>query len=242
MSQVLCKYTAMIAISALTVSLLGCNSKVLPKKYGSPNEDFLLAPHTPLDEHTMADVVEESGLGDLIRKEGLRRDSMYIVGTVAVGRSGTTYGLKPEPFNLQSHDTFRIALSIVTESGERIPDFFEGLPGASEENSIVGKGHHIREIYDWCGSAVPEHVRFHEDFPCEADSEYRHISRTFREFSRHSYFLKDVPVGTAYVWFQLHHNGNLNTQVPIMVDLNPAKGEIQRYDFTVYLGDLFYVL
>ena len=104
------------------------------KNMGSLNEAMLREPHSPLDEHATADVVEESGLRELIRKEGLLKDSNYIVGTVAFGAS-----MKKRPeFNLEKYDTFRMALSIYTASGEAIPDFFEGLPGASLDNPIVG--------------------------------------------------------------------------------------------------------
>ena len=32
---------------------------------------------------------------------------------------------------------------------------------------------------------------------------FQDITLTFKEFNHHCYYLKDVPAGTAYVWFQI---------------------------------------
>ncbi len=246
MTEVSYKHLIITAPIALIVLSLGCNSHVVPEEYGSINEGLLQIDHTPLDDHSMADVIKESGLGELVQKEGLRKDSTYIAGTVAFGHSGTFGGsvIEPGDFNLKEYDTFRIALSICTDSDEKTPDFFEGLSDASVENRRVGSGHHIRAIRDWCGSEVPAHMKFHEHFPCTDDHEgsYRNITLTFKEFDQHCFYLKDVPAGTAYVWFQIGFDGSRNTQVPIIVDFKPVNGKIQRYDFKVHLADLFYSL
>ncbi len=232
------RHLAPVISSVLSLIPLGCGVHGLPKEYGSLNEAMLREPHSPLDEHATADVVEESGLRELIRKEGLLKDSNYIVGTVAFGAS-----MKKRPeFNLEKYDTFRMALSIYTASGEAIPDFFEGLPGASLDNPIVGTGHHIKTLHDWCKTKVSAHSAFHEHFPCEDGREgpFQDITLTFKEFNHHCYYLKDVPAGTAYVWFQIPLDGNRATQAPIVVDLEPVEGAIRRHDLKIYLYDLFY--
>jgi hypothetical protein len=185
--------------------------------------------HSPLNRLKAKDpelfkVINDSGLGALLASDGIKSDRTYFAGQVRFIEGGR--GIVPQ-------DAFRMALMIVPVSGEPIQDFFHDLNNVQNDSRIVGRGNSRLKIW------VPDFIM--EKYPDLKDKDQAEM--TFREFSNHeSYFLENVPEGTAYIWFQFGFDGNRIIQVPIVTKLVPKPGEIVKMDFSVDAIKAFVVL
>ena len=187
---------------------------------------------------------------NLLYKPFLNR-SNNLTGTVSLDYDSHLGALPPQ---------FRMAIMIVTEDKKKIPDFFKGIPVESNgDQTKMGKGNAVlsipkipplpfsdEETYQkwvqqhpqWLTQENAELYKFWTLFP-----EYinRDFSLTFKEFTGQTYFLHDVPRGTAFIWFQSTFDGNRVTQLPFVMKLEPHGDAIMHKD--IHIGTwAFYAL
>lgn len=190
------------------------------------------------------ELIEQSGAASEFPAGGLPADESLIVGRFVVNFEESPVE-NPVPF-------FRIAIMIVRVDGELVRDYFQGIPIPEGSSGIVGTGNHARRI----PKLRPYHVDSYmhgmpnplEHFPELAEG---NVTLTFKEFRQPSYYLKNSPKGTAYLWLQTQFDGNRVTHFPIVLDLESIPGQVTRLD--IYRdksdglsrdnqGSLFYML
>lgn len=174
----------------------------------------------------------DSDTQTLLRESGgeseLRRSPLKEGGNLVVGHAPLQYDVD---FNCET-DKFRMAIMFVAKDGRRVRDFFSGLSDlASVGDAVfVGRGNARHAVPKMWASHKESHndVRvFAEAFP---DFIERDFDLTFKEFSGCAYYLRDVPVGRAFIWIQTVFDGNRVTQYPIVIDFSPEPGTINRVD------------
>lgn len=175
-------------------------------------------------EHTFLDILHESGLAAKRPALMLEPNSNYFVGTVR---------LDYDPSFGPMHTPFRMALMIYTNEGKLVEDYFDGITIETDDIGRLGKGNArlpVPRVYSH-SIQIRESVRiFSERFPDWID---RDFELTFKKFDGHSYFLENVPGGTAFVWFQTGFDGSRVMQFPLIVPLEPSPGAIKRLDIRI---------
>ncbi|MCC6793779.1 MAG: hypothetical protein IT366_01575 [Candidatus Hydrogenedentes bacterium] len=170
-----------------------------------------------------AKLLKESGASEELHKSPLTRDESLVVGHAP---------LQYDPYYNPSDDKFRMAIMIVGKDGKTNRDFFAGLPNlATKENAtLVGRGNArvaIPMIWSPHTKTNKDAKTFGEFLPELVE---RELELTFKEFSGSSYYLRNLPVGRAFIWIQTKFDGNRVVQYPIVVDVAPEKGKISRID------------
>lgn len=197
--------------------------------------------HSVYDAHTLKDLLRESGADWEVGRSDALQDSSLVVGTVALDYYNRFYDSCGEEAAI-----FRLALMICCADGSKVTDFFQGVPlTRSAHPQIVGCGNaslRVPRLYTStlaCGDPSKQtppfwerfwydsSKRFAESFPEFMDKDF---TLTFKEFRGHAYYLRDVPAGTAFVWFQTDFDGNRVTQFPLFVELKPERGRVVRLD------------
>lgn len=196
--------------------------------------------HLPNREHTLEQIWTEC---ELRGKPSLRSlgAKNAIMGTLSEDH------VEPDRsyFPWKSGDQFRMAMIVYTEKGDKVTDFFKGIPAGTSR--LVGRGNsylpvprldesHVESARKSApADCVPDGpvewdcslVRFAELFP---ELIGQNFSLTFREFRGHVYYITDIPKGTAFIWFQTTMDGNRVMQTPVMIELEPEQGHIKRQD------------
>ena len=137
---------------------------------------------------------------------------------------------------------FRMALMIYTADGERITDFFDGIPVVdSTESHALGQGNMRLKVAPMSpstiqGSEIPR--AFARMFPGHVE---RELELTFKEFTGTTYRLENVPKGTAFVWFQSNFDGRRTTQIPVIMEYDPTPGEATHQDIRADHNAFYYL-
>lgn len=143
---------------------------------------------------------------------------------------------------------FRMALMVVPADGERIEDYFYGLPvptnpRASREvkpgnrripavtlrsSMVEGLPAFLERFPDF--PDLPGLRAFAEDFPEFMDHEFE---LTYKSFEGDSFTLENAPIGRYYIWLQTPFDGNRYFHAPVMREPTSSWGRRLRMDIRV---------
>ncbi|MDZ4860965.1 MAG: hypothetical protein SGI88_18475 [Candidatus Hydrogenedentes bacterium] len=141
--------------------------------------------------------------------------------------------------------TFRMAMMMYTTDGQRILDYFSAnhkpgdfdlnIPGIWWETADQKTVHKNSPLV-----SSRNIVRFAEVFPQFLDK--RQYVLQSRQFSTPNFYLRDVPQGTAFIWLETAIDNGHVTQIPMVLELRPRKGQIVRHDIYFDFAQTFFAI
>jgi len=128
---------------------------------------------------------------------------------------------------------FRIAFMVVPGDGERIEDFFDGIPvtpgarWANEGNARFAIPP-MREVEP--ASPMAAIVSFQKDFPGHLG---RDFELTFKEFEGNRFRIENAPLGRYYIWMQTRFDGHKWFHRPVLREPTATDARSARMDILV---------